>query len=106
MIFYLDPFEIFWQWNEYVTYYFVLQITDPPTDTTMFGVIQFWSPNSPYVALRSDQQHGGHNLYLSSNGGGHMKLKRWNKPIPESPFTTPEVDPALLFRVVRPLDQE
>ncbi|CAB4012598.1 Hypothetical predicted protein [Paramuricea clavata] len=82
------------------------KFTDPPTDTTVFGVIQFWSPNTPYVALRSNQQHDGHNLFLSSNGAGYMKLKRWNKPVPESPFTTPQVDPALLFRVVRPLDQE
>ena len=89
-----------------VSYYFVLQITDPPTDTTLFGVIEFWSPKSPYVALRSDQQQGNNNLCLSSNGAGHMKLKSWNKPIPESPFTTTEVHPALLFRVVRPLDQD
>ena len=69
-------------------------------------MIEFWSPNSPYVALRSNQQQDGHNLFLSSNGAGNMKLKRWNNPVPESPFTTPEVDPALLFRVVRPGNHE
>ena len=45
-------------------------------------------------------------LYLSSDGTGEMKLKHWNSPIPGAPVTTYEVDPALLFRLVRPPGEE
>lgn len=68
--------------------------------------MQLFSPNRPYVVLRSNQQQGGENLYLSSDGGGVMKLKVWNKPIRAPPRTTAEVDPALLFRVVRPFGEQ
>ena len=43
-------------------------------------------------------------LFLSSDGAGNMQLKVWNHPVPDPPNTTSEVDPALLFRVVRPLE--
>jgi hypothetical protein len=45
-------------------------------------------------------------LYLSSDRAGEMKLKHWNSPIPGPPVTTDEVDPALLFRLVRPPGEE
>ncbi len=45
-------------------------------------------------------------LYLSSDGAGNMKLKVWNAPIPGPPGTTEQVDPALLFRMVRPYGQD
>ena len=72
------------------------------------------TPNQPYVVLESNRPktntttNDGElevNLFLSSDGAGKMQLKEWNNPIPGPPRTTPEVDPALLFRVVRPLGQ-
>jgi hypothetical protein len=70
------------------------------------------TPNQPYVVLESNRPKtnttttdGEVNLFLSSDGSGKMQLKEWNNPIPGPPRTTPEVDPALLFRVVRPLGQ-
>ena len=64
--------------------------------------------NEPYYVLRSNKSTGtdaqGNELYLylSSDGAGNMKMKLWNKPVPDPPGTTGEVDPALLFRIVRP----
>ena len=64
--------------------------------------------NEPYYVLRSNKSQGVDGqgdplyLYLSSDGAGKMKLKLWNKPVTDPPGTTGEVDPALLFRIVRP----
>ena len=79
---------------------FGLQVTD-----TSFEVMELWSPNKPYVVLRSNKTVGNDDLYLSSDGAGNMQLKVWNKPVPGPPTTTSEADPALLFRVVRPYGQ-
>ena len=70
-----------------------------------FRVWDLFHPNSGYVVLESSEKIGEDSLYLSSDGAGNMKLIRWNKPIPGPPDTTEEVDPALLFRVVRPFGQ-
>jgi hypothetical protein len=46
-------------------------------------------------------------LYLSSVEDGNMKLKVRNSPILAPPSdTSAEVDPALLFRMVRPQGEE
>jgi hypothetical protein len=79
---------------------FGLQVTD-----TSFEVIKLYSPNKALVVLRSNKKLGDDDLFLSSNGAGYMQLKVWNKPVRCPPRTTSEVDPALLFRVVRPLGQ-
>ncbi|CAB4022844.1 Hypothetical predicted protein [Paramuricea clavata] len=73
---------------------------------TSFEVMELWTPNKPYVVLRSNKMSGNEYLYLSSNGAGNMQLKVWNKPVPGPPNTTSEADPALLFRVVRPFGQD
>ena len=67
--------------------------------------MELWSPNRPYYVLRSNKKVGDDDLYLSSDEAGNLKLKVWNKPVPEPPHTTAEVDPALLFRLVRPYGQ-
>lgn len=71
---------------------------------TSFRILQLFAPNRPYVVFESSEKtKDGDKLYLSSDGSGDMKLKVWNKAVREPPRTTGEVDPALLFRVVRPL---
>ncbi|XP_028397507.1 uncharacterized protein LOC114521312 isoform X4 [Dendronephthya gigantea] len=75
---------------------------DGANDATSFEVKQLFQPNSAFCVLQSNKKQGTDDLYLSSDGAGNMKLKVWNKPIPPPPDTTAEVDPALLFRVVRP----
>jgi hypothetical protein len=75
------------------------------TDTS-FEVIGLWFPNTPYVVLRSNKKLEDDDLFLSSDAAGNMQLKVWNKPVPDPPNTTPEVDPALLFRLVRPFGQQ
>ena len=82
-----------------------LVLTDEDTSDTSFEVIHLFSPNRPYIVLRSNKKQGEEHLYLSSDGAGNLRLKVWNKPIPLPPITTAEVDPALLFRLVRPLGQ-
>ncbi|CAB3999252.1 Hypothetical predicted protein, partial [Paramuricea clavata] len=74
------------------------------TDTS-FEVIELGSPNRPYVVFRSNKKLDDDDLYLSSDAAGNMQLKVWNKPVPDPPNTTAEVDPALLFRLVRPFGQ-
>ena len=65
-----------------------------------------YSPNDSFVVIESNKSDKDSNkLYLSNDGAGNMKLKVWNAPIPGPPHTTDEVDPALLFRMVRPLGQ-
>ncbi|XP_028397685.1 uncharacterized protein LOC114521430 isoform X2 [Dendronephthya gigantea] len=75
---------------------------DGTDDATSFEVTQLFQPNSAFCVLQSNKKQGTDDLYLSSDGAGNMKLKVWNKPIPGPPDTTAEVDPALLFRAVRP----
>ena len=77
-----------------------------PAQATSFNVIELWFPNEPYCVLQSNQMQGGDKLYLSSDGTGHLKLKTWNKPIADPPEASAEVDPALLFRVVRPFGEQ
>ena len=73
---------------------------------TLFEVIYLFNENEPYCVLRSNRKSTANEwLYLSSNGAGDMRLKPWNKPVPEPPEASVEVDPALLFRVVRPLGE-
>ena len=69
------------------------------TGDTSFEVMALRSPNQPFVVLRSNKKLGDDDLYLSSDGAGEMKLK-----VPNQRIRRPaaEVDPALLFRVVRP----
>ncbi|CAB4007474.1 Hypothetical predicted protein [Paramuricea clavata] len=69
------------------------------TDGTSFEVMALRSPNQPFVVLRSNKKLGKDDLFLSSDGAGKMKLKVSNQRIRRR---APEVDPALLFRVVRP----
>ena len=71
-------------------------------------ITKLWAPNDFLFVLEAyDSLSGkGSGLYLSSNGAGEMKLKEWNHPIPDPPGTTYEVDPALLFRFVRPRGQQ
>ncbi len=85
-----------------LTLSFTLQTND---DGTIFQVFALYSPNDSYVVMESNKLNGNNKLYLSSDGAGKMKLKVWNAPIPGPPHTTDEVDPALLFRMVRPLGQ-
>jgi hypothetical protein len=66
--------------------------------------MELYSPNRPYYVLRSNKKVNDDDLFLSSDGAGNMQLKVWNHPVPGPPNTTSEVDPALLFRVVRPLE--
>ena len=58
--------------------------------------MQLWYPNSAYVVLRSIVTVGLKFLYLSSDAAGKMKLKA------SGSVHTPEIEPALLFRVVKP----
>ena len=60
--------------------------------------MQLWYPNSAYVVLRTNGNETANNkfLYLSSDAAGKMKLKA------SGDVHTPEVEPALLFRVVKP----
>lgn len=46
--------------------------------------------------------------YLSSDGAGKMKLKRWNLTGEKrkAPKAGELIDPALLFRVVKPLQKD
>ena len=77
------------------------------TSGTLFQIFSLYSPNDSYVVVQSDQKNDdGNPLYLSSNGAGNMKLKVWNSPIPGPPHTTDQVDPALLFRLVRPFGEK
>ena len=75
---------------------------------TSFRVVHLWRPNAEYVVLQSNMKQGADELYLimSSDGEGNMKLKVWNKPVRDPPDTTAEVDPGLLFRMVRPHGQK
>ena len=57
---------------------------------------QLSTPNDAYVVLRSIEKSDEKYLYLSSDAAGEMKLKTSLVDIPGNP----EVDPALLFRVV------
>ena len=68
-------------------------------------MIALCPPNDPYVVIESNKSNGNNKLYLSSDGAGNMKLRVWNAPIPGPPRTTEEVNPAFLFRIVRPLGQ-
>ena len=72
----------------------------------VFQLFSLFTPNDYYIVLQANETSGNDTLYLSSNGAGYMKLKIWNKPIPGPPRTTDEVDPALLFRLVRPNDKK
>ncbi len=69
-------------------------------------MLELFSPNDSYVVIESNESSGNNKLYLSSDGAGKMKLKVWNEPIPGPPRTTDQVDPALLFRIVRPFGQK
>jgi hypothetical protein len=69
-------------------------------------LFSLYAPNDTFIVLQADKNSGKDELYLSSNGAGKMKLKRWNSPIPGPPRTVDEVDPALLFRLVRPRGEE
>ncbi|CAB3992177.1 Hypothetical predicted protein [Paramuricea clavata] len=80
-------------------------VTASEVTDTSFEVIKLYSPNKGLVVLRSNKKLDDDDLFLSSNGAGYMQLKVWNKPVRCPPRTTSEVDPALLFRVVRPLGQ-
>lgn len=75
-----------------------------PHNATTFTLLELWFPNEPYCVLQSNVTQGEDKLYLSSDGSGHLKLKTWNKPVVGPPDTTADVDPALLFRVVRPTE--
>jgi hypothetical protein len=77
-----------------------------PDSGTIFLFYSLRAPNDLYFVLQANVSSGGDDLYLSSNGAGNMKLKVWNSPIPGPPRTTEEVDPALLFRLVRPLGEK
>ena len=70
----------------------------------MFMLISLHSPNDSYVVVQAKKNaENDPPLYLSSNGAGNMKLKAWKSPIPGPPRTTDEVDPALSFRLVKPV---
>ena len=73
---------------------------------TWFKKIELLSPNQPCIVLQSVTK--GENeepLYLSSDGAGNMKLKHGNlEDLDEKDLY--EVDPALLFRVVRPTEEK
>ena len=71
-------------------------------DATSFQIFQLFPPNAEYFVLQWSKKQDTDVLYLSSDGEGNMKLKVWNQPVPPPPDTTAEVDPALLFRLVRP----
>ncbi|XP_028397746.1 uncharacterized protein LOC114521479 [Dendronephthya gigantea] len=86
-------------------------------DATLFRVIELFSPNEAFCVLQSNKKtevevEGTDEkkkkkkkkvyLYLSSDRVGNLKLKIWNEPAPYPPHTSAHVDPALLFRVVRP----
>ena len=75
-----------------------------PHNATIFTLLQLLSPNEPYFVLQSNVTQGEDILYLSSDGSGNLKLKTWNEPVVGPPDTTADVDPALLFRVVRPTE--
>ena len=70
---------------------------------TWFKVKELLSPNQPCVVLQSNKKDKNGPLYLSSDGAGNMKLKRGNlegvKYMDDKDLY--DVDPALLFRVVR-----
>jgi hypothetical protein len=85
------------QRNKFSPLYFILQDTD---GGTIFHRFRLSSPNRPYVVLKSTT---GDDLYLSSDGAGTMKLKSWNLPEGRSPpGASGKIDPAFLFRLVRP----
>ncbi len=62
--------------------------------------MELFQPNRPLIVLRSNKKLGNDDLYLSSDGAGNMRLKVWNNS-GEPPRAEAEVDPALLFRVVK-----
>ena len=82
-----------------------VKASDQTNTGTIFRFFSLYSPNDSYIVLQAIVSEGEEPLYLSSNGAGDMKLKAWNSPIPDPPHTTDEVDPALLFRVVRPFKE-
>ena len=89
--------------------YFVLQIPNPAA--ALFTYSELDPPNQPYIVFQCTNITVGddHDVaYLSSDGAGKMKLKRWNLTGEERrpPKAGELIDPALLFRVVKPLTKE
>ena len=70
-------------------------LSQDSTKGVPFEVLQCWNPNSAYVVLRTNGNETA-KLYLSSDAAGKMKLKA------SEDEHTPEIEPALLFRVVKP----
>ena len=84
-----------------------VKASDMTNPGTLFRFVSLRSSDESYLVFQSDQNNAdGNPLYLSSNGAGNMKLKVWNSPVPDPPYTSDEVDPALLFRLVHPLGQK
>ena len=100
----INAYLIFLKINYEINFFsFVLQTNQ----NILFEVICLFDPNKPYFVLRSNTKSTDNQwLYLSSNGAGDMRLKPWNLPAArDPPEASAEVDPALLFRVVRPLGE-
>ncbi|XP_028409347.1 uncharacterized protein LOC114531951 [Dendronephthya gigantea] len=81
----------------------------PDKDAAHFKYYELNPPNMPYVVFPCENRKiDNQDAYLSCDGAGNMSLKRWNlagnRRLP--PRAGAMVDPSLLFRVVKPLNNE
>ncbi|XP_028409308.1 uncharacterized protein LOC114531907 [Dendronephthya gigantea] len=81
----------------------------PDKDAAHFTYYELDPPNKPYFVFPClNRKIDNHDAYLSCDGAGNMSLKRWNlagnRRLP--PKAGAMVDPSLLFRVVKPLNNE